>query len=124
MTAKNQEYADLWARLEANKAQRRKSADCEKAITIISAQRERDFADRISDPDALIRMYGDRDTRICPSPAVKLYDADHPVMPEPPEPQEPAERREQRLQDIAQSMMTAVLCAIATLAAVVVLLLY
>ena len=121
MNAKNQEYADLWARLETNQAKRRKSADCEKAITIISAQRERDFADRISDPDALIRMYGDRDTRISPSPAIKLYDADHPVMPEPPE---PAERREQRLQDIAQSMMTAVLCAIGTLAAVVVLLLY
>ncbi len=119
MTAKNQEYADLWARLEANQAQRRKSADCEKAIAIISAQRERDFADRISDPEALLRMYGDRDTRICPSPAVKLYDADHPVLPKP---QEPAERREQRLQDIAQSMMTAVLCAIATVAAVVVLL--
>ena len=121
MTAKNQEYADLWARLEANQAQRRKSADCEKAITIISAQRERDFSERISDPEALLRMYGDRDTRICPSPAVKLYDADNPALPEPPV---PAERREQRLQDIAQSMMTAVLCAVATLAAVVVLLLY
>ena len=106
MTAKNQEYADLWARLEANQAQRRKSADCEKAISIISAQRERDFADRISDPDALVRMYGDRDTRSSPSPAIRLYDADHPARPEPPE---PAERREQSLQDIAQSMMTAVL---------------
>ena len=119
MNARNQEYADLLARLEANQAQRRKSADCEKAITIISAQRERDWRNAISDPDALLRMYGDRDTRICPSPAVKLYDADHPVMPEPPE---PSERREQWLQDIAQSMMTAVLCAIGTLAAVVVLL--
>lgn len=119
MKARNQEYADLWARLEAGQAQRRKSAECEKAISIISAQRERDFAERITDPEALLRMYGDRDTRICPSPAVKLYDADHPAMPEP---QEPAERREQRLQDIAQSMMTAVLCAIGTLAAVVVLL--
>ena len=107
--------------MEENQAQRRKSADCEKAISIISAQRERDFADRISDPDALIRMYGDRDTRICPSPAVKLYDTDRPAMTEPPE---PAERREQRLQDIAQSMMTAVLCAIGALAAVAVLLLY
>ena len=122
MNARNQEYADLWARLETNQAQRRKSADCEKAITIISAQRERDFADRISDPEALLRMYGDRDTRICPSPAVKLYDADHPALPEPQKPQEHAERREQRLQDIAQSMMTAVLCAIGTMAAVVVLL--
>lgn len=119
MTAKNQEYADLWDRLMDNQQRRKAAAAPERAVEIIQAQRERDFADRISDPEALLRMYGDRDTRICPSPAVKLYDADHPVMPEPPE---SSERRDQRLQDIAQSMMTAVLCAIGTMAAVVVLL--
>ena len=123
MTAKNQEYADLWDRLMDNQQRRKAAAAPERAIEIIQAQRERDWCNAISDPDALLRMYGDRDTRICPSPAVKLYDADHPAVPEPPKPQEPAERREQRLQDIAQSMMTAVLCAVATLAAVVVLLL-
>ena len=119
MTAKNQEYADLWDRLVDNQQRRKAAAAPERAIEIIQAQRERDFADRISDPEALVRMYGDRDTRICQSPAVKLYDADNPVLPDPPD---PSERREQRLQDIAQSMMTAVLCAICTLDAVVVLL--
>ena len=121
MTAKNQEYADLWDRLMDNQQRRKAAAAPERAIEIIQAQRERDWRNAISDPDALLRMYGDRDTRISPSPAIKLYDADHPVIPEPPE---PAKRREQRLQDIAQSMMTAVLCAIGTLAAVAVLLLY
>lgn len=120
MTAKNKEYAELWSRLEDKQANRRKSAACEQAIHIIDSQRERDFSERIADPDALLRMYGDRDTRVCPSPAVKLYDADRPVLPQPPEP--PQAQRNDKLQDIAQSMMTAVLCAITTLAAVVVLL--
>lgn len=116
MNAKNQEYADLWDRLMENQQRRKAEAAPERAIEIIQAQRERDYVEHITDPEALLRMYGDRDTRACPSPAVKRND--NPATPG------PAERREQRLQDIAQSMMTAVLCAIATLAAVVVLLLY
>ena len=74
MTAKNQEYADLWDRLMDNQQRRKAEAAPERAIEIIYAQRERDWRNAISDPDALLRMYGDRDTRISPSPAVKLYD--------------------------------------------------
>lgn len=84
MTAKNQEYADLWDRLMENQAQRKAAASPDRALEIVQAQRTRDYAQYINDRDTLLRLYGDRDTRIVKSP-VKLYDADHPRLPKPEE---------------------------------------
>lgn len=85
MTAKSNDYADLWGRVMDKQERRRQVAARDRALEIVEAQRARDYDAYISDRDTLVMMYGDRDTRVAKSP-VKLYDADHPRMPEPAKP--------------------------------------
>ena len=84
MTAKSNDYADLWGRVMDKQERRRQVAARDKALEIVEAKR-RDYDAYISDRDTLVMMYGDRDTRVAKSP-VKLYDADRPRMPEPAKP--------------------------------------
>lgn len=92
MTVKNPDYADLWGRVMDKQERRRKAAVRDKALEIVEAQRRKDYNAYISDVDTLVRLYGDRDTRIAKCP-VKLYDAARPMIPEPAkeEPKEPKE---------------------------------
>lgn len=82
MTAKNSDCADLWGRVMDKQERRRQAAVRDKALEIVEAQRRLDRVKYINDRDILVRLYGDRDTRIAKCP-VKLCDADHPKTLEP-----------------------------------------
>lgn len=93
MTAKNSDCADLWGRVMDKQERRRQAAVRDKALEIVEAQRRLDRAKYINDRDILVRLYGDRDTRIAKCP-VKLCDADRPMMPEPANAEPKAEPKE------------------------------